>query len=437
MKQYIVIAATLLMAQNSMAQTVVLTQKECREMALSSSEDMKIAANKVSEAELDYKVARNSFFPQISGMAMGLYMAPDMDMGSATLSMKGAWLAGLSLSQPIYVGGKIASGKRLAKHGEEAQQEQQRATRADVIADADNAYWTYIAVKEKQKMLETMLEYINSIYEQVKNSVDVEMATSADLLRVEAKRSDLNYQMEKVNSGLEMCRINLCSVIGVDFSTQIELTDTVIEVKSTESNSYDQELLENRPEYKLLQKQVEISEEQIKQARADYLPTLAFSASYSYYGNIKMEGSVDDGTGNMTPYSVNYSDGDFFMMLSLSVPIWNWGEGRKKVNKQKYEVENAQLELDKNKRLMTIELRNAYNNLYFSETLVGSAEASERDAAEALRVMRDRYEVGMCALTDLLEAQTQWHSALSNVIEAQTQYKIYETEYLRAAGMLE
>lgn len=46
-------------------------------------------------------------------------------------------------------------------------------------------------------MLESMLEYINSIYNQVKNSVDVEMATSADLLRVEAKRSDFSYQLEK------------------------------------------------------------------------------------------------------------------------------------------------------------------------------------------------------------------------------------------------
>ena len=51
--------------------------------------------------------------------------------------------------------------------------------------------------------------------------------------------------------------------------------------------------------------------------------------------------------------------------------------------------------------------------------------------------MTDRYEVGMCTLTDLLEAQSQWHSARSNIIEAKTQYKIYETDYLHAAGLLE
>lgn len=86
---------------------------------------------------------------------------------------------------------------------------------------------------------------------------------------------------------------------------------------------------------------------------------------------------------------------------------------------------------------MSIELKNAYNNLRSSESLITTAEAGERDAAEALRIMADRYEVGMCTLTDLLEAQSQWHSARSNIIEAKTQYKIYETDYLHASGLLE
>lgn len=432
-----IIIATLLLAFTCQAQSLVLSQKECRDMALTHSEDMKISSNNISQAELDHKVARNSLLPQLSGSAMGMYMAPDIDFEDMNLSMKGTWTAGLNLTQPIYAGGKIVSGIKLAKLGVEAQREQERATRANVIADADNAYWTYIAVIEKKRMLEFMLEYINSIYRQVKNSVDVEMATSADLLRVEAKRSDFNYQLEKVNNGLEMCRMNLCNVIGVDFSTQIVPTDTTITVNQPVNYSFGQDLIVNRPEYKLLQKQIVISQEQIKMARADYLPTLALSAGYSYFGNMKMKGLADDGTGNKIPFTQRYNDDSFSLMLSLSIPIWNWGEGHKKVKKQKLAVENARLNLEKNNRLMSIELRNAYNNLHSSESLIVTAEAGERNAAEALRVMTDRYEVGMCTLTDLLEAQSQWHSARSNIIEAKTQYKIYETDYLHASGLLE
>jgi hypothetical protein len=436
MRTYIIIAS-MFWALLCNAQPLTLTMQECRDMALAHSEDLKMTANDVSGAELDYKIARNSRLPQLSGSAMGMYMAPDTDLGGMTLSMKGTWTAGLTLTQPIYAGGKITSGIKLAKMGVEANRQQQRATRATIIADADNAYWTFIAVREKQQMLLSMLEYINSIYTQVKNSVDVEMATSADLLRVEAKRSDFNYQLEQANNGLEMCRVNLCNMIGVDFNTEIQTADTIVAIDRTISGDFSYDLVSNRPEYKLLQSQIDISREQIKMVRADYLPTLAFSAGYSYYGNLKLKGFADDGTGNMMPFSQNYKDGSFSMMLSLSIPIWNWGEGHKKVKKQKLAVENARLNLEKNSRLMSIELRNAYNNLQSSISLIATAEAGERNATEALRVMTDRYEVGMCTLTDLLEAQSQWHSARSNVIEARTQYKIYETDYRHAAGMLE
>ena len=429
----IILILALLVVGVCRSQTITLSQSECRQMALAHSEDVKIADNNYEQSRLDHKIARNSRLPQLSGSAMGLYTLPDQDLGGMTLQMRGTWTAGLTLTQPIYTGGKITSGIKLSKLGVEANRQQQRAARADVIANADNAYWTFIAVREKQRMLQSMLGYINSIYTQVKNSVDVEMATSADLLRIEAKRSDFNYQLEKVNNGIEMCRMNLCNTIGADFSSQIVPADTTVDVRPAANMEFGYDLVANRPEYQLLQSQIDISEEQIKMTRADYLPTLALSAGYSWYGNMKLKGMAEDGT----KFSQNYNDGSGMLMLSLSVPIWNWGEGHKKVKKQRLAVENARLDLEKNSRLMSIELTNAWQNLKSSASMIATAEAGERDASEALRIMTDRYDVGMCTLTDLLEAQAQWHSARSNVIEARTQHKIYETDYLHAAGLLE
>lgn len=110
-----IIIAMLLFVLTGQAQKLVLSQKECRDMALSNSEDMKISSNNITQAKLDHQVACNSLLPQLSSSAMGLYMAPDMDFEGMSLSMKGTWMAGLNLTQPIYVGGKIRSGIKLAK----------------------------------------------------------------------------------------------------------------------------------------------------------------------------------------------------------------------------------------------------------------------------------------------------------------------------------
>jgi outer membrane protein TolC len=107
------------------------------------------------------------------------------------------------------------------------------------------------------------------------------------------------------------------------------------------------------------------------------------------------------------------------------------------VGKARYELQNAELTLQKNSRLIDIEVQQAIFNVQTARQLIETAQLGIEQADENLRVMQNRYAARLSPLTDLLEAQTLWQQASSNLIEAQTQYKIYETEYLRATGRLE
>lgn len=104
--------------------------------------------------------------------------------------------------------------------------------------------------------------------------------------------------------------------------------------------------------------------------------------------------------------------------------------------KARLEVRNAELELVQNERLLTMEARQAALNLREGYMLIGTARLSVEHATESLRVMRQRYDLQMCSLGDLLDAHAQWQQAESNLIGTQIQYKIHETEYLRATGNL-
>lgn len=108
-----------------------------------------------------------------------------------------------------------------------------------------------------------------------------------------------------------------------------------------------------------------------------------------------------------------------------------------KGRKARYELENAQLELEKNRKLLSLEAEQAANNLEESVFMIGTAIAGVKHADENLRVTRNRYCAAMATLAELLDSQSQWQQAKSNLIEAKTQYKIYEVQYLRATGALE
>lgn len=415
-------------------QPMKLSMEQCRDMALTTSEELKQADNRLRQAELDDRIAATARLPKIEGSATGAYVLPDIEMTGMELAMRGTYMAGLTLTQPIYTGGKISAGRQMARLGRQIADQQLRMTRMDVLVDADNAYWSYIAVRRKVRMLESYSTQMDTIYKQTSSAVAAGMAIENDLLRIEAKRTEIEYQLQRARNGADLCRMALCNVIGAPLDTAIEPTDTTFNIESPTAMSLD---IARRPEVGLLEKQIDVNMQRIRDARSEMLPTVGLSAGYSYYGNIKLKGFADMGNGTTVPYTQEFRDGIGIAMLAVKIPIFHWGESRKKMHKARYELDNSQLELQRNMRLMSIEAQQAVQNVEDGYRMIHTAESGLRQAEENLRVMRNRYAAAMSPLTDLLDAQSQWQQAQSNLIEAQTQYMIYRTDYLRATGQLE
>ena len=150
---------------------VPMSQAECRRLALANNEQVTQADNELRRAQLEKEIAFTSYLPKIDGMASAVYMVPDLDMMGMELQMRGMYMAGLTLTQPLYTGGKIRTGNKLARIGVECAEQNNRKTRMQVIADADNAYWTYISVRSKVKMLETYGAQMDTLLGQVETAV--------------------------------------------------------------------------------------------------------------------------------------------------------------------------------------------------------------------------------------------------------------------------
>lgn len=415
-------------------QPLPLSLAECRERALAHSEELQQADNRLEQARLDRRIASTASLPKIEGSATGAYVLPDIDMMGMEMRMRGTYLAGLTLTQPIYTGGKISAARRMARIGEEVAGEQRRMTRMEVLVEADNAYWTLVAVEGKVRMLESYVAQMDTLCNQTAAAVDAGMVLENDRLRVEARRSEIRYQLQKACNGADLCRMSLCRVIGAGSDVRPVPTDTLFQPSAPGRLDSG---LEARPELRMLEQQVAIGEQQIRDARSAMLPTAGLSLGYTYYGNIRLQSLVDAGGGTYVPYTQEFRDGLGMAMLAVKIPIFHWGENRKKVHKARFELQNAQLNLQKNQRLMSLEVEQAIRNVEDGYRLIRTAELALSQAEENLRVMRNRHAAQMAPLTDLLDAQSQWQQAASNQIEAQTQYRIYRTEYLRATGRLE
>ena len=86
--------------------------------------------------------------------------------------------------------------------------------------------------------------------------------------------------------------------------------------------------------------------------------------------------------------------------------------------------------------MLNLEVQQAISNVVTGEGLLRSAEVAMKQAQASLDETTQSYRLGMCTLTDMLDAQSQWHTSRSNLIEAQTQLRIYVIDYQRATATI-
>ena len=411
-----------------------LSLQECREMALQNDEDIRIAQNHIIQANLDKGIARSAFFPKFDINGGAFYLTPNPSMGAAMeMQMRGVYMAGISLTQPIYTGGKIITGNKLARIGQKVSQDQYEAIRMDIVAEAEKSYWMYVAVLSKIDMINSYITQLDSIFDYTLSAYELGFTTELNVKRVESRRSELQYNLKQAETGADLCRMAICRIIGVEENEPVIPTENIETLGELNDKYWG---IENRPEVSLLERNIEAKKLDVKMALSDFLPTVGMQIGWNAFGNMKMTSYTPLDDGSFYPFTQSIDYRGFVGAVSVSIPVFHWGEGYKKVKKAKFEVENAILSLEKNRKLMELQSRQAYNNYMTGYELITTANKALNEAKSNLNAITEQYQVGLMTLTDLLEAQSQWQSSYSNLIEAKTQFKINEVDYLRSVGML-
>ncbi len=339
------------------------------------------------------------------------------------ISLSGAYLAGVTLEQPVYTGGKISAGNKMAGIGKQMAEDNLELQRLNTIVEADVAYWTYISVNEKVKLAQQAVDMLAVIVEKARNAHDVGMANRNDLLKAQVEYNNARLNLQKAQNGLQLSRMELCRVTGLPFLTEITATDTTVKVTSPVFSEFSGETVSERPEYKLMQKNIELQEQNIRLARADFLPTAGIQAGYNHIGGIEFTGT-------------DFSNTSLNVLASVKIPLFHWGEGIKKIKASKIEKEISELELTKNRQLLMLETEQSRLNMQLAWERIQMNETAVEQADENLRITKDNYEVGMETITEVLIAQTQWQQTLNEFIDSKTDFKIKETIWMKTTGRL-
>ncbi len=437
MKKIFSIAALMAMTLAATGNAQQLTLDECVDMALKNNARMRTAQYTMQASRETSREAFTKYFPSISisgaaftanhGMLQHSFNLPlsmidpqltDMDL-DVSLLKKGS-VAGINLLQPIFLGGRIVNGNRLAHVGEEVSRLQQRQTADEVRRNVEQYYWQLVSLHSKHRTLDNVIAMLDTLTNQVQIYVDAGITTTNDLLEVKLKRNEMLVARTELDNGISVVRMLLSQYVGQGTTGSVDVASDiqpgVMPVFPQEIYRNPEDCLDQTIAHGLLTQNVKAKELEQKIAVGSNLPMVAAGAGYNY------EHILDQGHTFANVY------------VTVSIPVTDWWGGSHNIKKKKLESQIARTQLEDDSQLLMIAMTNAWNDLTTSYTQMGIAKESISQSAENLRLNRNFYDAGTTTITDLLDAQTLYLQSQDKFVDAYGQFQIKKLAYLQATG---
>ena len=435
-----------------------LTLEECRNLAVQNNKELQISGEKVKAAKEERKAAFTKYFPQLSATGSYLWNQKDINLldmealaaklgpalGSVAqtplftqlmgevnelqhLDVQNIWVGGVSLVQPVFMGGKIVTYNQITKYARELAASMNESRLADVICKTDETYWQVISLVNKKKLADAYVGLLRKMDSDVAAMVAEGVATESDALSVKVKLNEAEMAQTKVDNGLALSRMLLAQICGLPLDQPLSLADEDIEnipVQTTNAALNVNEAFANRSELKSLELATKIYKKKEHIVLADMLPNLAVTANY-----LVMNPNAYNGF-------KNEFSGMFNVGVMLKVPLSGWWEGCYKRNAARAETRIKMLQLMDTREKIELQVnQSVYKVNEANKKLIASTRNME-NAEENLRHANMGFEEGVIPALNLMEAQTAWVSARSGLIDAQIDMKLTEVYLSKAMGKL-
>lgn len=299
----------------------------------------------------------------------------------------------------------------------------------DVLSTKKNIIDTYYAIlvyERNKEIITKNLTEMKEIRRQTTNIFNHGWAEKMDTLQMAVNVMNLENAIISLERNIESTKRALVLLMGLPITTQLDckdnlndyLTDSAVASMRQATTNGSTLSLDNSLDYKLVEQNIEISDETIKLQKYGWIPTL--TATYQY------SNAVVGGFMNF----------DHIGILTLSIPIFDGGTKASKTRQAKMEAAKAR------NNLALIQDKLLQNEEQYKYELRSSLDAYElqttnlKVATEVLQQYKIKYDAGKLSSLDLTQANMNYLSAESSYAEACMNLVMAQTKLLKLYNAL-
>ena len=430
----------------SVAAQQTYTLDQLKQLAVENNYNLRSARNAIQQSKEQKSEAFTKYFPTVSAVGAGITMnkylleadlsLPDGLASQLPPAVSAAWptniafmkngvFGSVSAIQPVFMGGQIINGNKLAKAGVEASEIQLEASEDQVELSTEQYYWQVVSLKEKLLTLNAIHQMLVELEKDVNNRVRVGAVNRNDLLQVQLRKGEVESSQLEVEQSLSTLSQLLAQHVGIaNESIDVVLPADLVDMgKSGEPaipanlRQDHQSALNATPQYRLLEKNVEVHRLQHRLKVGSNMPKVGVGADYSW-NNLMNDGGRGTGT----------------LFAFVQIPISGWWGGSHAIKKQKLALDDAREQLTDKGQKLVIHMNSSWAAVETSHKKLLIAHNAIIQAEENLRLNKDYYRVGSTKMSDLLLAEQQYQAACDRYTDAYSDMQTKILEYRQATG---
>lgn len=413
--------------QTAQPQMEVLTLDQCLDLAFKNSRDFMKATKNVEKTEeavrqaeggfwptLSYQVGYNKFSdPQGQGWVALPPQNPSQTSPSSWIYSSGrddGYSGTISLTQPLYSGGKLTDGLKLARLQLEIAKEDQRKAKQALVFNVKSAYYQLWLAGQKLKVTQASYENYGHHYQQVNNFYKVGTASKYDLLQAEVNWKAQKPLLVQAENDLTVARLNLAILLGIDKDRQFTVDVDLDHLQLPEEISLKyQEVLDqayrDRPEMRQKQYLVESARTSIHISQAGYKPNVSITGQYQGRGS-----------------DLSLSSRTWTLTVGLSGVLFDGFTTKAKIDSAKDDLEMATINEASQRDLIQSDIKQAIQTLKAALETTRYNQANINLNKESLRLTEARFNAGMSTTLDVADAQLKLDTALNSYYKSVSDY---------------
>ncbi len=416
---------------DSSSADVTLTIEKVRQRALEYNRQLLSVKKELERSRAEIISARSGALPQLTldGRYTRNLTTRDFFFGDEKIpiSKNNEFDLSVSLTQPLYIGGKVGSALKIAKIYRDYSSEKVKEVEREIVFNAESIFYGAILAESNLDVLKKASEQLNYNLEIAEKYFNQGMISEYELLRARVEKLNIEPQLVAAESAMNIARKSLKSFLGYSLEEDITLVSDNDQKTMPEMPSLDSLMtlaINSRPEMEQARLQKRGYEKAIRIAQGNWLyPNLYANATY------QISGSSNDRT-----FRQDETADSWTASLLLNIPIFDGARTIGEVRKAKIDYYQAMLTEQQLFDDIRLEVEQSYDNLIQAQKALILQTETIAQAEEGMRIADLRYESGIGTQLEVLSAHTALTQARTQMIQTMHSFRLAKSGLKKATG---